>query len=781
MQKFEDFPQLIRNTEKLIDDCHFSFDFKSIKNKKSYTGNAYDDKLLLEKLAYDGMKYRYGNNNKTALARVKKELEIIDQLGFSAYFLIAADIIRYSMHRGYYHVGRGSGANSVVAYCLRITDVCPIELDLYFERFLNPKRKSPPDFDIDYSWKERDDVTEYIFRRYGRKHTALLGAMSTFKDRSIIRELGKVYGLPKEDIDRLIKYPDSPLNKNEICRDIMNHYHSIEDFPNVRSIHAGGVLISEEPLTCYTSLDLPPKGFPTTHFDMYLAEDIGFEKLDILSQRGIGHIKDAADIIYRNQGIKVDIHDVHKFKNDAQVKKQLKSGDTIGCFYIESPAMRGLLKKLRCDTYLTLVAASSIIRPGVARSGMMKEFVYRFHNPGKFRYLHPVMEEQLKETYGVMVYQEDVLKVGHHFGGLDLADADVLRRMMSGKSRNKKHLLEIEEKFFSHCKKMGYPDELSKEVWRQIESFAGYSFSKAHSASYAVESFQSLYLKTYFPLEFMVAVINNFGGFYSTRVYVNEARKAGGTIRLPCVNKSTFYTTVYGTDVYLGFVHIKSLETSIALSIEQEREQHGPYRNLEDFIRRTGIGMEALRILIRIDALRFTGMNKRQLLWEAVMLFDKDKTRNPPHHPAMFTVELPPWEIPELVHNSIEDAYDETELLEFPVSCSPFDMLKTSYRGDCLAKDLMNYVNKTVRMVGNYVTYKWVRTIKGDTMAFGTFLDEEGHFFDTTHFPQCLKKYPFGGNGVYLIAGKVVEDYGFPGIEVEKMAKLPIHPDPRTE
>jgi len=559
----------------------------------------------------------------------------------------------------------------------------------------------------------------------------------------------------------------------------MNHYHSIEDFPNVRSIHAGGVLISEEPLTCYTSLDLPPKGFPTTHFDMYLAEDIGFEKLDILSQRGIGHIKDAADIIYRNQGIKVDIHDVHKFKNDAQVKKQLKSGDTIGCFYIESPAMRGLLKKLRCDTYLTLVAASSIIRPGVARSGMMKEFVYRFHNPGKFRYLHPVMEEQLKETYGVMVYQEDVLKVGHHFGGLDLADADVLRRMMSGKSRNKKHLLEIEEKFFSHCKKMGYPQELSKEVWRQIESFAGYSFSKAHSASYAVESFQSLYLKTYFPLEFMVAVINNFGGFYSTRVYVNEARKAGGTIMPPCVNKSTFYTTVYGTDVYLGFVHIKSLENSIAQNIEQEREQHGLYSSLEDFIRRTGIGMEALRILIRIDALRFTGMNKRQLLWESVMLFDKDKNKSPHHHPAMFTVELPPWEIPELVHSSIEDAYDETELLEFPVSCSPFDMLKTSYRGDCLAKDLMNHVNKTVRMVGNYVTYKWVRTIKGDTMAFGTFLDEEGHFFDTTHFPQCLKKYPFGGNGVYLIEGKVVEDYGFPGIEVEKMAKLPIYPDPR--
>lgn len=780
LKRFEDFPLLIRNTEKLIEECNFSFDFQSIKNKKSYTGNPYDDKLLLEKLAYDGMKYRYGTGHKTAKERIRKELEVIDKLGFSAYFLIAADIIRYSMQRGYYHVGRGSGANSVVAYCLRITDVCPVELDLYFERFLNPKRKSPPDFDIDYSWKERDDVIEYIFKRYGREHTALLGAMSTFKDRSIIREMGKVYGLPKEDIDRLIRYPSSPLNNNSICRDILSHYEAIENFPNLRTIHAGGILISEQPLTYYTALDLPPKGFPTTQFDMYLAGDIGFEKLDILSQRGIGHIRDAADIIYRNRGISVDVHEVGRFKADNLVRKQLKSGDTIGCFYIESPAMRGLLKKLRCDTYPMLVAASSIIRPGVARSGMMKEFIYRFHHPDQFKYLHPVMEEQLKETYGVMVYQEDVLKIGHHFGGLDLADADVLRRMMSGKTRNKKHLAVIENKFFSHCRQMGYPDTISKEVWRQIESFAGYSFSKAHSASYAVESFQSLYLKTYFPLEFMVAVINNFGGFYSTRVYVNEARKAGGNIRLPCVNKSHYYTTLYGKDVYLGFIHVKSLEANIAMKIEHERERKGEYSGFEDFISRTGICMEALRILIRTDALRFTGMNKRQLLWEAYRLLDKDKTRGNNETPAMFHVELPEWEIPDLVYNRIEDAYDELELLEFPVSCTDFDLLKTTFRGDCKAMDMMKHLNKTVRMVGNYVTDKWVRTIKGDMMAFGTFLDDEGDFFDTTHFPPCLKAYPFSGRGVYIIQGKVVEDYGFPGLEVEKMAKLPIHPDPRA-
>jgi DNA-directed DNA polymerase III PolC len=779
LRKFESYPHIIENTQRIIDDCSFSFDFKAKKNKKTFTGSGYDDRLLLEKLAFDGLKYRYGID-KVAEGRVRKELAIIDQLGFSSYFLIANDIIKYSMQKGYYHVGRGSGANSVVAYCLRITDVCPIELDLYFERFLNPKRTSPPDFDIDYSWKERDDVIEYIFKRYGRKHTALLGAMSTFKDRSIIREMGKVYGLPKEEIDRLIKDPNNPLNQNEICRDILAHYTAIEDYPNLRTIHAGGILISDEPISYYTALDMPPKGFPTTQFDMYLAEDIGLDKLDILSQRGIGHIKDAAELVFKNRGIKIDVHDVQKFKKDEKVRQQLKAADTIGCFYIESPAMRGLLKKLQCEDYITLVAASSIIRPGVAKSGMMKEYISRFHNSTKFKYLHPIMEEQLKETYGVMVYQEDVIKVGHYFGGLDLADADVLRRMMSGKSRNRKHLLEIEEKYYANCQAMGHPEALAKEVWRQIESFAGYSFSKAHSASYAVESYQSLYLKSHYPLEFMVGVINNFGGFYATWVYVNEVKKAGGTLHLPCVNNSTYLTNLNGTDVYLGFIHIKSLEQSIGQQIEVERLKNGPFLGLEDFIMRTSVGLESLKILIRIDAFRFTGQNKRQLLWEAHMVFDKHKQKEFASNTALFHEPPLEWKLPQLVESQIANIYDEIELMGFPVTQSYYDLLKTKSRGDCKAKDLMKNLGKKVRILGSYVTTKPVRTVRGDMMAFGTFLDDEDTFFDTTHFSQSLKAFPFKGLGVYLILGKVVEEFGLPSIEVEKMAKLEIKGDPRV-
>ncbi len=767
---------IIENTRKLLDDCDLQFDLESLKNKKIYSASRYDDKLLLEKLAWDGMVYRYGRNNNEAKKRVGHELEIIDKLGFSAYFLITWDIVRYSMARGFYHVGRGSGANSVVAYCLKITNVDPIDLNLYFERFINPRRSSPPDFDIDYSWKERDEVIDYIFKRYGYGHTALLGTMSTFRGKSIVRELGKVHGLPKEEIDALIDNPSSETNRNEITDTIFSTGLKIADFPNMRSIHAGGILISEEPITCYTALDMPPKGFPTTQWDMYTAEEIGFEKLDILSQRGIGHIRESAEIILRNRGIDVDVHAVQKFKNDEKVKEYLRIGETKGCFYIESPAMRGLLKKLKCDNYTTLVAASSVIRPGVARSGMMKEYIYRFHNPGKFEYIHPVMKEQLEETFGVMVYQEDVLKVCHHFAGLDLADADTLRRAMSGKYRSKQEMQRIVEKFFSNCREKGYSEKVTKEVWRQIESFAGYSFSKAHSASYAIESFQSLYLKAHYPLEFMVAVINNFGGFYRTWVYVHEARRFGAKIQLPCVNKSNYKTTIYGTDIYLGFIHILSLEYKLAQSIEEIRNNEGSFTDLNDFVARVNPGLEQIILLIKAGAFRFTGKKKAVLLWEAHMLINKsghEDTR------PLFSTPVRDFSLPDLVQGSTEDVYDEIELFGFPVTMSWFDMLETSFRGDVTARRMHEYTGRKIRMVGHLVTVKYIKTVKDDWMNFGCFIDSEGDFFDTTHFSQSLKNWPFKGSGTYLILGKVVEEFGFPSLEVEKMAKLAVKPDKR--
>jgi DNA polymerase-3 subunit alpha len=777
-QVFADYPIIMENTERLMDSCSIDFDFQTIKNKQTFTGSIYDDRILLEKLSLGGLEYRYRKDNREAERRLRQELDIINRMGFAAYFLITWDIIRYSMSRGYYHVGRGSGANSVVAYCLKITDVDPIELDLYFERFINPKRSNPPDFDIDYSWRERDDVQDYIFKRYGRRHTALLGATSTFKGKSIYRELGKVYGLPKGEIDQLIMYPDSPVNNNAITRKIHSIARMMVNFPNIRSIHAGGVLISEKPLSYYTALDMPPKGFPTTQWDMYVAEDIGFEKLDILSQRGIGHIRDCVDIIAENRGTRVDPHQVGRFKEDTRVRKLLKRGETNGCFYIESPAMRGLLNKLRCDNYLGLVAASSIIRPGVARSGMMREYIHRFHNPNGFEYIHPVMEEQLKETFGVMVYQEDVLKICHHFAGLDLADSDVLRRAMSGKYRGKREFERIVKKFFLNCKQRGYSDEITNEVWRQIESFAGYSFSKAHSASYAVESFQSLYLKAYYPLEFMVAVINNFGGFYSRWVYFNEARRWGGIIQLPCVNNSDYKTNIRGKYIFIGFVHMANLETKLAGLIETERARNGTFSSLSDFIHRVRPGIEQLVLLIRVGAMRFTGKPKAHLLWEAHLILGKQQGNA--GNQALFNSPVKKFRLPQLESSGVEDTYDEIEILGFPVTMTYFELLQEEPESRLMAKDLPGLVGKRISIAGLLVTIKYTRTVKREIMNFAAFLDRSGEFFDTVHFPDALKRSPFRGNGVYLIHGKVVEEFGFPSIEVQGMTKLPLKKDPRS-
>lgn len=778
LEPYRAHPQLIYNTMQLLERCSFDLELHTPKNRKTFTGSPADDRMLLEKLAMDGWKRRYGSGAE-ALRRVQHELSVIDRLGFSPYFLITWDIIRYARSRSFRHVGRGSGANSTVAYCMGITDVDPIGLDLYFERFINPHRSSPPDFDIDFSWDERDEVTDYIFKRYGRRHTALIATYSTFKGRSIIRELGKVFGLPKPEIDKLVRQPNDPGLQDDITRMIFRYGERIADFPNHLSIHAGGVLISEAPIFQYSATELPPKGFPITQFDMYVAEDIGLYKYDILSQRGLGHIKESADVIRLNLGKSVDVDDVERFKTDPLLNERLRIGDTIGCFYIESPAMRQLLRKLECADYRTLVAASSIIRPGVAKSGMMREYIQRHHRPETTQYLHPKMRELMEETHGVMVYQEDVIKVAHHFAGIDLADADILRRAMSGKYRSRDGFQQIRDTYFQNCREREYPEAIAGEVWRQMESFSGYSFSKAHSASFAVESYQSLFLKTYYPREFMVAVINNFGGFYSTEFYVNEARRAGASIHAPCVNRGAYRTSISGEAIYLGFQHIKELGRELALRMESERRLGGPFANLEDFSGRIPVSLEELNLLVRIGAFRFTGRTKKQSLWDAAMLFGAAAGRSAERREELFHLPARHYTLPDLTHTAIEDAYDELELLGFPL-CDPFALLARPLPGDwCSASELIQVEGRTISIAGYLVCTKDVRASSGELMKFGTFVDRAGRDFDTVHFPPSLKRYPLTGRGIYALQGKVSLDFGVPTLDVQQLERLPWIPDPR--
>jgi DNA polymerase III alpha subunit len=291
-----------------------------------------------------------------------------------------------------------------------------------------------------------------------------------------------------------------------------------------------------------------------------------------------------------------------------------------------------------------------------------------------------------------------------------------------------------------------------------------------------VESFQSLYLKAHFPLEFMVAVINNFGGFYRTWVYVHEAKRYGATIQLPCINKSNYKTTIYGADIYLGFIHIMSLENNLAMSIEEIRREEGPFTDLNDFITRVRPGLEQVILLIRSGVFRFTGKTKAVLLWEAHMLMNKSRTE--PTRP-LFSPPVRNFSLPGLEQDRLDDAYDEIELFGFPVSGTWFDMLETSFRGETTAREMLKHVGKKIKMIGHLVTIKYIKTIKGEWMNFGCFIDPEGNFFDTTHFPQSLKSFPFKGAGTYLILGKVVEEFGYASIEAEKLAKLPVRPDKR--
>lgn len=770
-QRYAAYPHIISNTQRILNSEPVDMQFGKPKNKQLFSGDRATDHELLRRISYEGLSYRYGSIDAALKERMEKELELIISQGFCSYFLINWDIVQYAKSKGYYHVGRGSGANSLAAYSLGITNVDPIDLDLYFERFMNEYRKNPPDFDIDFSWKDRDDITHYIFDKYGTDHVALLGSYNTFQANAMIRELGKVFGLPKGEIDKLVSMKRKPEDLDHISRLIFLYSRYLHDLPNHLSIHASGIIISEEPMYNYTATIMPPKGFPTTQFSMLEAEDAGFYKLDILSQRGLGHIRDTLEIVKENKGEEIDIHDIRKFKDDENIRAHLRDARTLGCFYVESPAMRMLLKKLGAEDYKSLVAASSIIRPGVAQSGMMKAYIQRFKDPSKREYIHPLMKELMEETYGIMVYQEDVIKVAHHFAGLSLAEADVLRRGMSGKFKAREEFQKAQDKFIEGCRKKGYPEHITQEVWRQVASFAGYSFSKGHSASFAVESYQSMYLKAYHPLEFMVGVINNFGGFYRTEIYVHEARMEGANIHAPCVNTSRHLTCIKGRDIYLGFIHMSGLEQKTSDAILAERELNGPFGSLEDFMHRVPVNREQLRLLIRINAFRFTGISKKELQWK--MFGVLGQARSTKVGSELFVQENQAWTLPPLTHDPLEDAIDEVEILGFPL-CSPFELLQEPPPSRICARELSSYLGKEISMAGYLVTVKYTRTIKNEDMAFGSFLDLEGRFFDTTHFPKVLASFPFRGSGCYLIKGRVVEEFDYPSIDVYSMEKLAI-------
>lgn len=777
LHMFKDYPEIIKNTERILAECDIDFEFGKFANKNltHYTGSVSGDIELLRQEAEKGALYRYnGEINDIVRARIDKELEVVGNMKFASYFLINWDIVKYAQRKDYFYVGRGSGANSLLAYLLRITDVDPIKLNLYFERFINPYRSTPPDFDVDFNWTDREDITDYIFKRFDKHgNVALLGSYTTFQLDAGIRELGKVFGLPPAEIDKLQTIRDYRNAPDQISKQILRYAQQIKGFPSHNSIHASGILISEKPIHSYSATFIPPKGYPTTHFSMLEAEDIGLYKFDILSQRGLGKIKDCIELVQQKYNIEIDIHNIEPFTKDPIVMDILKHGRTIGCFYVESPAMRMLLCKLKADDYLRLVAASSIIRPGVSKSGMMREYILRYRNPElreAARKALPQLYDLLEETYGVMVYQEDVIKIAHLFAGLTLAESDYLRRGMSWKFRERSEFNVVKDRFFENCKEKGYSETIISDIWKQIESFANYAFSKGHSASYAVESYQALYLKAHYPIEYMTATINNGGGFYRPEVYLHEARMHGATIMNPCINKAEYHATTEDKTIIIGFSMVKELQAATIKEFMTERKLNGPFTDLSNFVQRINISLEQTRLLISIGAFDFTGRSKMQLLWDIHTLLSPRNT-NQNHKAELFPLKAQKFKMPELVTNKAEDAFKEMEILGFTKTL-PFDLLRNEPPPGLLAKDLAPLLGKEVSVNGYLVHAKFAPTSNKSTMCFGTFLDVEGAWIDTVHFPPSLSRYKFAGKGIYHITGVVAEEYDFVYVNVKTLNRL---------
>ncbi len=816
---FEEIPEAIENARRIAESCSFEFDIRNFSFPKFPLPEGETPFSYLWKLCFKGIAKRYNPLTPKVLERLKYEISVIESLGFTEYFIIVNDIANHARKAGIPLIGRGSAANSIVSYLLGITNVDPLEHNLYFERFLNPERKSPPDIDLDFCWRQRDGVLDYVYKKYGDEHVAMISTHVTFAWRSSIREVAKVMGIPEGEIGKFTKkIPhwgvhsiEETVKKIPECRNLPIHREPfktviaiakrIEGYPRHLSVHAGGIVIGKEPLTKYLPLERASKGIVVTQFDMFSVEDVGLVKIDLLCQRSLSVREDTLKEVEKNYGKKPDLEDYPALYGDKKTVDLIRNGRTIGCFYIESPAMRGLLKKLDVNSFEMLTAASSIIRPGVAESGMMHQFIKRHKGEEPVVYLHPKLEEILGSTYGVMVYQEDVIRVAHELAGMSLAEGDLLRRGMSGKERSPKAMEEIENKFINSCLENGVERKAATELWRQISSFAGYAFCKAHSASYAQLSFQVAYLKGHYPAEFMAAVLSNQGGFYHPSVYIEEARRMGLAILHPDINRSEYhYTAEYLAEVpagecnarkrkkrdaiRVGFLQIKNLSRKSVDSILSERRR-GCFTSLKNFLGRVRIGPSEAKILIRSGAFDSFELSRPELLWKlethlslkAGRRSEREKVGQKAHCDPFHTITLKEDRIvPRIPEFTLQEKLEaEMELFEFTVSAHPITLYRNKLNGQKFVSsvDVPRYKGRTVRIIGWLDVVKRTITSKGEYMKFVTFEDERG-IIEGTLFPASYKRYGhlLSGRGPYIVTGKVEEEAGFYTLTITSLRHL---------
>jgi DNA polymerase-3 subunit alpha/error-prone DNA polymerase len=743
----------------------------------------------LREQAYEGALQRYGAElSEAVVERLEHELRSITDMGFAAYFLIVRDIIQRSPRT----CGRGSGAASLVAYCLGITNVCPLKHNLYFERFINPGRKDPPDIDVDFAWDERDEVLDSVLRRYPG-HSAMVSSHVLFQPRMAVREVAKVFGLTDAEIGRVSKRlpqfwrvkESDPRFLDELKQrpeakalefpppwpDILQFAQRLIGTPRYMSVHPGGVVITPRPIEEYVPVERAPKGVPIIQWEKDATEDAGLVKIDLLGNRSLGVIRDALANLCDNGTTFDELR--WEPEDDFATQEALAQGRTMGCFYIESPAMRLLQQKSKVGDFEHLVIHSSIIRP--AANEFIQEYIRRLHG-GRWDPIHPFLAEVLAETFGIMVYQEDVSRAAVALAGFSHAEADTLRKVLTKKDREYQ-LRDFKHRFYTGARQRSVPAVKTAKIWDMMMSFSGYSFCKPHSASYARVSFQAAYLKVHHPAEFMAAVISNRGGFYGTFAYVSEARRMGLKVLPPDVNLSQIHWTGRAGTLQVGLLSVKGLGAGTRARIVAQRCRR-LYSGMLDFLERVRPAEDETRSLINCGALDAVnpGDNRAALLWELACWL---KSKRPKAHtPSLFDHTGPGADCPQPplpAEDERERLRREFSVLGFLCDRHPMELFVDRLRGRRTVKavDLPRFIGRRITLAGWLITGKVVSTKGGDPMEFLTFEDETG-IVETTFFPEAYRRFChiIDRQRPYLLTGKVEQDWGALTLTVEKAERL---------
>ncbi len=783
-QAFPDCPEALENTRRIADQCLHDLDFGGPIFPDFIPPTGESAFQYLRRQCYEGAKKRYGKITKKIEKRLEYELKIIQEKDFASYFLVVQDIVHQSRRT----CGRGSAAASIVSYCLEITHVDPIAYDLFFERFLNMKRKNPPDIDVDFPWDERDEILDYVFQKYGKERTAMIANHVGFKARAAVREVAKVYGLPEVEINAVTKKLSSYWQVDRVRDMIETHpayrYHEfkppwseiltlaekLQNCPRNLSIHCGGVVITPDSMDNYVPREQAPKGVNIIQWEKDQAEEAGLVKIDILGNRSLSVIRDAQEAIKQNYGVEIQYEQWNPI-DDPATQELIRNGDTIGVFYVESPAMRLLQKKAGTGDFEHLVIHSSIIRP--AANDYIREYLKRLHGQ-PYEPLHPLLGDILKETYGIMCYQEDVSKVAMTLADFDPAEADDLRRILS-KKRITKRMEDFKQKFYKGALNKGVEHTTIDRIWDMIMSFTGYSFCKPHSASFALVSYKSCYLRVHYPAEFIAAVISNQGGYYSTFAYISEARRMGLTVLLPEINKSEWHYVGKDKEVRVGFMQLKEIQRKAIDQILEKRRTNGHFRSFDNFLTRIAIEPNDVKILIKagvFDEIEPT-RTRPELIWR-LLFWQNNKINNSNGSLSLFN-ESPP-KLPQSENYDLETQLKhECETLGFLISRHPLTLYKDRLKNlsYILAKDLHLFVGKNVTMIGWLVTRKMTRTKKDEMMEFISFEDTTA-IYETVFFPKTYRQfcYMLSHSRPYILKGKVEEEFGAVTLNVSQVKFL---------